>query len=66
VYDHKNQKLQKPNIDCELAGSDGTKPYTGGPSIFLARLHVRIVGFQDIPEGDMYGMIWNPESEAWP
>ena len=45
VYDHKNQKLQKPNIDCKLAGSDGTEPYTGGPSIFLARLHVRIVGF---------------------
>ena len=29
-------------------------------------MHVQIVGFQDIPKDDMYGMIWNGDAEARP
>ncbi len=64
-YKHKDQKVQQPNSECKRAGSE-KDPYTGGPSIFFARMHVQIVGFQDIPKDDMYGMIWNEHAEARP
>jgi hypothetical protein len=64
-YKHFNQKVQQPNSLCSRPGTD-TDPYTGGPSIFLARMHVQILGFQDLPKGDMYSMIWNERAEARP
>jgi hypothetical protein len=65
VYKHPNQKVQKPNCDCIRAEPE-EDPYKGGPSIFFKRMHVQIVGFQDIPKDDMYGMIWNEHAEARP
>jgi hypothetical protein len=59
-YTHPNQKLQMPNCDSEIHGSD----YIGGPSIYYKYMHVRILGYQDLPHESTYSMIWNPGMEA--
>ena len=63
VYEHRDQKLQKPNSECEELDKED---YKGGPSIHYKYLHVRIVGYQDLPKDSTYTMIWNPGAEARP
>ena len=72
IYKHKDQFVQIANADCGEAArghasqqtSEGKNP--GGPSIWYKSLHVELCGYQDLPVGEEFAMVWNPALEARP